>query len=236
MPGAGGSPGRAGSPTPAPSTTTSSTRSSTSGGRGPGTAPLLVEMQKDMEAGMQGYLAVVLQLKVEERGPGCLHLILESLGGEPEHLIQNCLPAPLCYRQDTSTASWQQLPPLSAAALVLQQPPGAVPGASAAPAPPVVEVRDADPGTSGGGTVRLDDLGAGGAALPAAFAGRGSMAGEGEGGRGTSGADQVFRQELAVGNRRALALVRGRKGGGAPADVEVPVVGSKCAVRGLWLV
>jgi hypothetical protein len=40
------------------------------------------------------------------------------------------------------------------------------------------------------------------------------MAGEGEGGRGTSGADQVFRQELAVGNRRALALVRGRKGGG----------------------
>jgi hypothetical protein len=42
---------------------------------------------------------VVVQLSVVLRAPGCLHVMLKSVGGEPQHLLQNCTQTAVMYRQ-----------------------------------------------------------------------------------------------------------------------------------------
>jgi hypothetical protein len=124
---------------------------------------------------------------------------------KPSLFPQNMTAAPLKYRQATPNAAWQPLPALSAAGLVLLSP---VIGATEAPE---VELRDADPVTSGSAVCRLDSTAGGGnwRGASAAAGASGSGAGEG-GGRGPAGGarpDQPSVFDIDGGRGEALAQV-----------------------------
>ncbi len=55
-------------------------------------SPEFVHVAKYTEGGLQEYLAVAVQVSIEMRAQGCLHLVLQSLGGEAQYLLQVRLP------------------------------------------------------------------------------------------------------------------------------------------------
>ncbi|KAL4527774.1 hypothetical protein Ndes2437A_g02912 [Nannochloris sp. 'desiccata'] len=58
----------------------------------------------------------LLRLSVHSRGPGTLHVVLESVNSDPPFLLENRTPYPLHYRQaHIPSAPFHTLPPLSAA-------------------------------------------------------------------------------------------------------------------------
>eukprot|EP00879_Flechtneria_rotunda_P005415 GHRR01005707.1.p1 GENE.GHRR01005707.1~~GHRR01005707.1.p1 ORF type:complete len:1494 (+),score=564.87 GHRR01005707.1:1093-5574(+) len=167
-----------------------------------GISPLLIHMAKRTEAGLSEYLAVTVNVSIEMPVPGCLHVVLQSLGGEPQHCLMNGTAVPISYRQAVSKAAWQLLPPYSGAALVLVQPSGCVtgalsgPGLRALPSCSDMELRDGDPQTSGSTICSLDGDSSG---LTVAQ-GSGKRAGSG-------GTDQPAVFSIAGGKTQALAQV-----------------------------
>jgi hypothetical protein len=161
--------------------------------------PLFIHLCKQTDGGMQEYLAVVLQLSVEDYSPGCLHLVLQSLGGEPQHIIQNCLDLPLSFRPGHPRAAWLPLPPLSALGLV---PPPVATGGGGIAEVQEVEVRDAQPETNGFGLVVLDGGEAGG------MAGGAERGGRGQGPGGRAGGVDLKRQEFPVAGGKAVAFAQ----------------------------
>lgn len=145
---------------------TTSTRSSIAAAAdSAATKPLLVHMVRRIDGGLQEYLAVTVNLAVEMSAPGCMHVILQSLGGEPQQCLMNCTQFPISYRQATPKAAWQELPPYSGAALVLLQPAGGgvaglLSGSGDDPSSLMpnaeVELRDAHAATSGSAVCSLD--------------------------------------------------------------------------------
>lgn len=150
-------------------------------------APLLVPFAKaaavgQQDSGLCSYVGLALDVAVEMPAPGCLHLVLQSLGGEPQHCLINATRTPLSYRQASPSAAWQTLAPLSGAALVLLQPGG--------PAKPAgdgvsvtgcgeVELRDVDPSTSGSAMCSLDSDSSGMSIAQGTSSGGGSGGGSG---------------------------------------------------------
>jgi vacuolar protein sorting-associated protein 13A/C len=179
--------------------------------------PLLVHVAKRTEGGLLEYLAVTVNVAVEMPAPGCLHLVLQSLGGEPQQCLMNCTAAPISYRQATPRAAWQLLPPFSGAALVLLQPAGGLGGllgvntaASAGgdgsssgtglPSSAEVELRDTDPSTSGSAVCSLD-TDSSGLAISQSAGKRSSSSG------GAQGAELPATFAIAGGKAQALAQV-----------------------------
>ncbi len=87
---------------------------------------------------------MLLNVRAVLRAPGCLCLSLCSLGGQPQHLLQNGTPLPLAWRQASPRAPWARLEPYSAVAVVRS-----VLGESWGAAPEL-ELRDAEPGSDTG--------------------------------------------------------------------------------------
>jgi hypothetical protein len=185
-----------------------------------GNLPMLVHVAKQTDAGLLEYLAVTVNVSVEMPTPGCLHLVLQSLGGEPQQCLMNCTNASISFRQATPHSAWQLLPPYSATALVLLQPPDALSGLAGGAADPLqlpscseVILRDSNPATSGSAacTFDVDSLG-----LPRTQAAKRSATGNGSSGGGSglgrgvvssSEAPAVF--PVQGGQKQALAQVRG---------------------------
>ncbi|GLI59136.1 hypothetical protein VaNZ11_000961, partial [Volvox africanus] len=137
----------------------------------PSLEPNLVRIVRLTELGNVEFLAVLLNVRLVMRAPGCLTLQLTSLGGQPQHLLHNGTPNDLTWRQAAPRAAWAKLPGYSAAAAcrgVLGESWGA---------PLAVELRDTEPqsessllittdlmaATAGGGGVRVGSgAGAGG--------------------------------------------------------------------------
>jgi hypothetical protein len=173
------------------------------------TKPLLVHVAKRTEGGLLEYLAVTVNLAVEMPAPGCLHLVLQSLGGEPQQCLSNCTASPISYRQATPRAAWQLLPPFSGAALVLLQPAGGLGGllgvngdssSSGLPSSAEVELRDYDPSTSGSAVCSLD-TDSSGLAISQSAGKRSSSSG------GAQGAELPATFAIAGGKAQALAQV-----------------------------
>jgi vacuolar protein sorting-associated protein 13A/C len=182
------------------------------------TKPLLVHVAKRTEGGLLEYLAVTVNLAVEMPAPGCLHLVLQSLGGEPQQCLMNCTAAPISYRQATPKAAWQILPPFSGAALVLLQPAGGLGGllgasttsgdsssSSLLTGSAEVELRDTDPATSGSAVCSLD-TDSSGLAISQSAGKRSSSSG------GAQGAELPATFAIAGGKAHALAQVRQLRG------------------------
>jgi vacuolar protein sorting-associated protein 13A/C len=152
-----------------------------------------------------------VNVSVEMPTPGCLHLVLQSLGGEPQQCLMNCTPSAISFRQATPRAAWQLLPAFSATALVLQQPPEVLSGIAASSIDPSqlpscseVVLRDSNPATSGSAVCTFDTDSSG---LPSAQAMKqrgGSGSGSGSGGGSGSG-----RSSVAVGDVPAVFPVQG---------------------------
>ena len=166
---------------------------------GSSSGPLFIHLCKQTDGGLQEYLAVVLQLSVEDYSPGCLHLVLQSLGGEPQHLIQNCLDHPLSFRPAHPRAAWLPLPPLSALGLV---PPPVAPGGGGVAEVREVEVRDAQPETNGFGLVVLDGGEAGGTR------GGDEQGARAQGAGGRAGVVDLKHQEFPVAGGKAIAFAQ----------------------------
>jgi vacuolar protein sorting-associated protein 13A/C len=194
------------------------------------TKPLLVHVAKRTEGGLLEYLAVTVNLAVEMPAPGCLHLVLQSLGGEPQQCLMNCTAAPISYRQAMPKAAWQLLPPFSGAALVLLQPAGGLGGlvgssmaasggdsssssAGLLAGSAEVELRDYDPATSGSAVCSLD-TDSSGLAISQSAGKRSSSSG------GAQGAELPATFAIAGGKAQALAQVR-RLSGWLQASVEL---------------
>jgi hypothetical protein len=169
--------------------------------------PLLVHVAKRTDAGLMEYLAVIVNISVEMPAPGCLHVVLQSLGGDPQQFLTNCTPEAISYRQATPTAAWQLLPPFSGAALVLLQPVAPTSSSSSGdtvlPGCAEVELRDVDPQTSGSALCSLDTDSSGVAV--AAARGSGSS-GDVDGGKGR-GLELPAVFSLGGGKFQALAQV-----------------------------
>lgn len=173
--------------------------------------PMLVHVAKQTDAGQLEYLAVTVNVSVEMPTPGCLHLVLQSLGGEPQQCLMNCTPSAISFRQATPRAAWQLLPAFSATALVLQQQPEVLSGIAASSIDPSqlpscseVVLRDSNPATSGSAVCTFDTDSSG---LPSAQAMKqrgGSGSGSGSGGGSGSG-----RSSVAVGDVPAVFPVQG---------------------------
>jgi hypothetical protein len=80
----------------------------------------LLRVAKAAGEGSAEVLAAVLQVQLQLRKSGCLHIVLQSLGGEPQHLLQNATRHPLRYRQATQRGrpAWALVQPFSAAGVV----------------------------------------------------------------------------------------------------------------------
>lgn len=197
-----------------------------------------MHVAKRTEGGLLEYLAVTLNLAVEMPAPGCLHLVLQSLGGEPQQCLMNCTAAPISYRQATPKAAWQLLPPYSGAALVLLQPAGGLGGLTGASSASAgdssssggagqlcggaeVELRDTDPATSGSAVCSLD-TDSSGLAVSQSAGKRGSSSG------GALGSELPATFAIAGGKAQALAqvlpLLESVMAGAGPC--EVPGTGS----------
>jgi hypothetical protein len=180
---------------------------------------MLVHVAKQTDAGLLEYLAVTVNVSVEMPTPGCLHLVLQSLGGEPQQCLMNCTNASISFRQATPRSAWQLLPPYSATALVLLQPPNVLSGLAGGAADPLqlpscseVILRDSDPSTSGSAACTFDVDSSG---LPRTQAAKRSAAGNGSSGGGSglgrgvvssSEAPAVF--PVQGGQKQVLAQVR----------------------------
>jgi vacuolar protein sorting-associated protein 13A/C len=194
--------------------------------------PMLVHVAKQTDAGLLEYLAVTVNVSVEMPAPGCLHVVLQSLGGEPQQCLMNCTRAAISYRQATPRSAWQLLPPLSAAALVLLQPPDVLSGLSGSagdplqlPSCPEVMLRDSDPATSGCAVCSLETDSSGVALPPSGSGSRRATAGRGSSASGGSsgGADQPATFAVGGGGSQALAqvlpLLEAVMGPAGPAEV-----------------
>jgi hypothetical protein len=180
--------------------------------------PMLVHVAKQTDAGLLEYLAVTVNVSVEMPTPGCLHLVLQSLGGEPQQCLMNCTAAAVSFRQATPRSAWQLLPPYSATALVLLQPPDVLSGLAGGAADPLqlpscseVMLRDSDPATSGCAVCTFDTDSSGmpvsQAAKQRSGSGNGSAGGSQRGGvvSSTEG-PAIF--PVHGGDKQALAQVR----------------------------
>lgn len=49
--------------------------------------------------GAPALTVAILRLSVHRRGPGAMHVVLESMQGDPPYLLENRMPIPLQYRQ-----------------------------------------------------------------------------------------------------------------------------------------
>ncbi len=97
------------------------------GGRREGGArggPALIRVSKQTDAGPLAFLAVVAQVQVTAgSAPGCLQLLLASLGAAPSRVLLNLTPHALRFRESTRTAwaaLWCPLQPYSSAPLARQ--------------------------------------------------------------------------------------------------------------------
>jgi vacuolar protein sorting-associated protein 13A/C len=179
-------------------------------------APMLVHVAKQSEAGLLEYLAVTVNVSVEMPTPGCLHLVLQSLGGEPQQCLMNCTPSAISFRQATPRSAWQLLPPYSATALVLLQPPDVLSGLAGGSTDPLqlpscseVMLRDSDPATSGMAVCTFDTDSSGMPTAQAAKQRSGSSGGGSQRGgvvASSSEAPAVF--PVHGGDKQALAQVR----------------------------
>lgn len=183
-------------------------------------APMLVHVAKQTDAGLLECLAVTVNVSVEMPTPGCLHLVLQSLGGEPQQCLMNCTATAISFRQATPRSAWQLLPPYSATALVLLQPPDVLSGIAGGTADPLqlpscseVILRDSDPSTSGAAVCTFDTDSAG---MPTAQAAK-QRSGNGSGGGSAGGSQRgvvVSSSEAPAvfpvqrGEKQALAQVR----------------------------
>ncbi len=79
---------------------------------------LLLRVSRPVRDGCQEVMAAVLQVQLLLRKSGCLHIVLQSLGGEPQHLLQNCTGHPVRYRQRGTGEDWSPLVAYTAAGLV----------------------------------------------------------------------------------------------------------------------
>lgn len=176
---------------------------------GAAAGPLFIPVAKRTESGLLEYLAVTVNLSLETPSPGCMHIILQSVGGEPQHCLMNCTAMPISYRQATPKAAWQVVPPYSGASLVLLQPTGGLAHTSGTgrsdpllPSCSDVELRDCDPQTSGSATCSLDTDSSG---IASAQSGGIQGGSGGPGGKTSSEASFVF--PVAGGKAQALAQV-----------------------------
>lgn len=178
--------------------------------------PMLVHVAKRTDSGLLESLAVTVNVSVEMPTPGCLHVVLQSLGGEPQQCLMNCTSSAIRFKQATPYSAWQLLPPFSATALVLSQPPDALSGLAGGvanplqlPSCPEVILRDSDPATSGE-TACSFDIDSSSVARAANKRSGSSSSGGGGNGRGSSSgsgeAPAVF--PLHGGDRQALAQVK----------------------------
>lgn len=163
----------------------------------PGTyshAPTLFKISRHTEkAGIVDFLAVVIEVSLTLRSPGCLHLQLLSLGSEPAQLLLNATPAALRYREAGYTgAVWSVLPAYSALGYALQHYPK-----SSLPEPLEIEIRSCGSDDSRGVEVSLGGVLAGGIV--------GGGGGRGRGGRPRNPAPP--RANLTLGNLECLAQV-----------------------------
>lgn len=180
--------------------------------------PMLVHVAKQTDAGQLEYLAVTVNVSVEMPTPGCLHLVLQSLGGEPQQCLMNCTAAAVSFRQATPRSAWQLLPAYSATALVLLQPPDVLSGLAGGAADPLqlpscseVMLRDSDPATSGCAVCTFDTDSSGmpvsQAAKQRSGSGNGSAGGSQRGGVvSSSEGPAIF--PVHGGDKQALAQVR----------------------------
>ncbi|GIL84697.1 hypothetical protein Vretifemale_13315, partial [Volvox reticuliferus] len=175
--------------------------SSSHGTSPPSLEPNLVRIVRPTELGNVEFLAVLLNVRLVMRAPGCLTLHLTSLGGQPQHLLHNGTPNDLMWRQASPRAAWARLPGYSAAAAcrgVLGESWGA---------PVEVELRDTEPqsessllittdlmaGTAGGGGVRVGSgAGSGAGSLTLGFAGAGGPLGAAAGDLGQPVMQGIF--------------------------------------------
>jgi vacuolar protein sorting-associated protein 13A/C len=181
--------------------------------------PMLVHVAKQSEAGLLEYLAVTVNVSVEMPTPGCLHLVLQSLGGEPQQCLMNCTPSAISFRQATPRSAWQLLPSYSATALVLLQPPDVLSGLAGGSTDPLqlpscseVMLRDSDPATSGMAVCTFDTDSSGMPTAQAAKQRSGSSSGGSQrGGVVTSSSEAPAVFPLHGGDKQALAQVRPHK-------------------------
>ncbi|GIL66054.1 hypothetical protein Vafri_19582, partial [Volvox africanus] len=140
----------------------------------PSLEPNLVRIVRPTELGNVEFLAVLLNVRLVMRAPGCLTLQLTSLGGQPQHLLHNGTPNDLTWRQASPRAAWMRLPGYSAAAAcrgVLGESWGS---------PLEVELRDTEPQSESSLLITTDLMAAtagGGGVRPGFGAGPGAGAG-----------------------------------------------------------
>lgn len=55
---------------------------------------------------LQEFLAVVVNMSISLRSAGCGHLVLHSIGGEPQLALHNATPHAVKHRENVPRAMW----------------------------------------------------------------------------------------------------------------------------------
>lgn len=96
----------------------------------------IVDKQERSDVAQQQQQAVVLRASMQVHSPGCLHIVLHSLGCEAPYLLQNRTSQDFVFRQEGSPDKWTILSAYSAIGFAWPHTDGAAPQNLAQISPP----------------------------------------------------------------------------------------------------
>lgn len=87
----------------------------------------IVDKKESADVAQQNHQSVVLRASMQVHSPGCLHIVLHSIGCEAPYLLQNRTSEDFVFRQEGSAEKWHILCAYSAIGFAWPHADGAVP-------------------------------------------------------------------------------------------------------------